>query len=273
MVRSRTPFPSEGDFIIGRVKEIQRQYVYVDLIDYEGLESEETATGMIHVSEISSSWIKNIRNFVRLNQIIVCRVLRVDEHKGHIDLSIRRVNSAQRKNRMKEHKYATKFENLLQFLCDEKNITLDEAYEMIGWPLLEMYGDEYQDTVEELKEHGKELMSRLKNVSEDIKKAFIKIVDDNVKISTVSIVGKLKIILTNSNGIEIIKDALISAKKVIPNPKETRKISISYLGAPFYRLEIVTKDYVDAENLLSEALEIVEEKIKEHNGTFEFIRD
>lgn len=273
MVRTRTRFPKEGDFIIGRVKEIQRQYVYVDLIDFEGLDSEETATGMIHVSEISSSWIKNIRNFVRLNQIIVCRVLRVDPVKGHIDLSIRRVNSAQRKNRQKEHKYATKYENLLQFLSEEKKISMDEAYDLIGWPLLEMYGDEYQDTVEELKEHGDELLAELKNVPEDIRQAFIQIVDDNVKISTVSIIGKLKILLPSSNGIEVIKDALMTAKNLIPNPRETRKISISYLGAPFYRLEIITKDYMDAENILSDACEIIEEKIKANNGTFEFIRD
>ena len=48
---------------------------------------------------------------------------------------------------------------------------------------------------------------------------------------------------------------------------------IHYLGAPFYRLEIVSKDYLDAENILSDALEVIEAKVEKYNGTFEFIRD
>ena len=101
MVKSRTPFPKEGEFVIGRVVDIQQQYIYVDLLDFEGLTSEEYARGMIHISEISSRWIKNIRNFARVGQRIVVRVLRVDQSKGHVDLSLRRVNSAQKDNRMR----------------------------------------------------------------------------------------------------------------------------------------------------------------------------
>ena len=101
----------------------------------------------------------------------------------------------------------------------------------------------------------------------------LKIVDENVSISTVNIIGKLNITLNAPDGIEIIKDALITARNVVENPKETRKITIHYIGAPFYRLEIITKDYVDAENILSDALEIIEGKIKAKDGTIEFIRD
>ncbi|MGQ4872529.1 MAG: translation initiation factor IF-2 subunit alpha [Promethearchaeia archaeon] len=273
MVRSRTPFPKEGEFVIGKVTEIAPQYVYVDLFDYSGLESEPCARGMIHITEISSRWIKNIRSHVRIGERVVARVLRVDPVKGHIDLSLKKVNSAQRKNRLKEWKYATKYENLLQFLADEKGMTLDEVYEKLGFPILELFDDNYQETIEELKENGKEVLKKIKGVPEDVKEAFLRIVDENVKISTVSIVGKIKIMVTDPNGVEIIKDALISARNVVKNPKETRRISITYIGAPFYRLEIVSKDYLDAENILSDALEIIEEKISKNNGVFEFIRD
>ena len=71
---------------------------------------------------------------------------------------------------------------------------------------------------------------------------------------------------------EEIKESLLGALKVIDS-KETRKIIINYLAAPFYRLEVTTKDYLDAENILSDALEIIEQKTVHYNGTFEFIRD
>jgi translation initiation factor 2 subunit 1 len=271
MVRSKTQFPREGEFVVGKVSDILDQYVYVDLIDYEGLKAGETAKGMIHISEISSRWVKNIRNIVRIGQKIVLRVLRVDPVKGHVDLSLRKVNSAQRKNRMKEWKYALKYENLLQFLSEQKKLTLDEAYNTIGWPILDQFNT-YQEAIEELKEDGERILKDLKNVSEDVKKSFLKIIDENVKISTVGITGRIKLTFNAENGIELIKDSLIGAKSLIKS-KETRKLTIHYIGAPYYRIEVISKDYLDAENILSEALEYIESKAVKNNGMFEFIRD
>ncbi|MGV9171900.1 MAG: translation initiation factor IF-2 subunit alpha [Promethearchaeia archaeon] len=275
MVRSRSAFPREGEFIVGRVRDIQNQYVYVDLLDYEGLPSERNAQGMIHIREISSRWVKSIRNHLREGQRVVLRVLRVDEHKGHVDLSLRRVNSAQRKNRMKEWKYAVKFENLLQFLADEvEEMTLSDAYGQIGFPVLELFEDQYQETVEELKENGEQIVEEIKDVSDEIKEKFLQIVNENVKISTVSIIGKLELIVRTSNGIELIKNTLKEAKSVI-EPKETRRIEITYLGAPSYRIEVVSKDYLDAENILSDFLEVIEKNIEDLDelGEYEFVRD
>ena len=274
MVKSRTPFPKEGEFVIGRVVDIQQQYIYVDLLDFEGLTSEEYARGMIHISEISSRWIKNIRNFARVGQRIVVRVLRVDQSKGHVDLSLRRVNSAQKDNRMKEWKYAVKFENLLQFFTEEEGINLDlsQAYEIIGWPVLDKF-DSYQEAIESLKEYGEELLQELGTLNQEQLKAFGKIVDENVEISTVSIIGKLKLMNTDGDGVDKIKNTLIEAIKVVEKPKETRNIKISYIGAPFYRVEVVSKDYLDAENILSDSLEIIESMSKDYNSNYEFIRD
>ena len=272
MVRSRTKFPKEGEFIIGKVVNVQQQYVYVDLIDYEGLDNEEFARGMIHISEISSRWIKNIRNFVRIGQRVVLRVLRVESVKGHIDLSLRRVNSAQKENRMKEWKYSLKYENLLQFLADATDLTLDDAYELIGFPMLDKYHS-HQETIEELKENGEKILKELKNVSEESKSTFLNIVNENVKISTVEIIGKIRLMFNSENGIEIIKESLIEASKVIKNPKETRYLEINYIAAPYYRLEIISKDYLDAENILAETLEVIEANVEKYNGDFEFIRD
>ncbi|MFW9971102.1 MAG: translation initiation factor IF-2 subunit alpha [Candidatus Odinarchaeota archaeon] len=273
MVKSRTKFPREGEFVVAKVTEVQDQYVYVNLIDYDGLDSEESARGMIHISEISSRWIKNIRNYVRIGQRVVLRVLRVDEAKGHVDLSLRRVNSAQRENRIKEWKYALKFENLLQFLTEEDgvNMTLDEAYELIGFPVLDLF-EAHQEAVEALKEYGEDILANVEGVSDDIKKKMLKIIDENVSISTVSISGKVKLTFTSENGIDHIKESLLNALNVIEY-KKTRNININYIAAPYYRLEVVSKDYLDAENILSDALETIEKNTLKYNGKFEFIRD
>ena len=229
---------------------------------------------MIHISEISSRWIKNIRNFVRIGQVIVCRVLKVDPSKGHIDLSLRRVNSAQQKKVAKERKYAVKFDTILQFLTETEgvNMTLDEAWEQIGWPLLDNYKF-YQETIETLKENGNEIISELTDISEDIKKIFLRIVNENVEITTVKISGKIKLINKNGDGVDRIKDTLTSVVGIVKNPRETRKLAITYLGAPYYRMEVISKDYLDAEGIISDVMDVLEAKMVEHKSTFEFIRD
>ena len=273
MVKNKTPFPKEGQFLVGRVVAIESQYIYVDLPDFNGLPSEECARGMIHISEVSSRWVRNIRRVVRINQKLVLRVIKVIPDKSQIDLSLRRVNSAQKDIVQKEYKYANKFENLLQFLTEVEGIdlTLDDAYELIGWPIKDNFNF-YQEAVEALKEEGETLIGELDNVTEEVKEAFLKIIDENVEVSTVTIRGKLKLINTNEDGIDQIKSSLSEVLTVVENPKETRKLEMSYLGAPFYRLEVISKDYIDAESILSDALEVLE-KHNNENVTFEFIRD
>ncbi|MHA2009603.1 MAG: S1 RNA-binding domain-containing protein [Promethearchaeota archaeon] len=273
MVKQREKFPKEGEFVVAKVTEVQHQYVYVDLEDYDGLPSDGTARGMIHISEISSRWIKNIRNYARIGQRVVLRVLRVDQEKGHVDLSLRRVNSAQKEIRLKEWKYSLKYENLLQFLTEAEGIelTLDEAYDLIGFPVLDLFNS-YQEALENLKENGIELLNSFSDVSDDVKDVLMKIVDENVQVSTVSISGKIKLSFNSENGIKLIRDSLHNALQVIKS-KKTRKIDINYIAAPFYRIEVVTKDYLDAENILADALEIIEQDAVQNSGTYEFIRD
>ena len=135
------------------------------------------------------------------------------------------------------------------------------------------YVSSYQEAIEELKENGKEILDEINNVPEDIKKTFLEIVNENVKISTISIIGKIKLSYNDHNGIELIQETLKEAKNIIKSPKETRCLNISYIAAPYYRLVIISKDYIDAENILSDTLEIIEAKANKYNGTFEFIRD
>ena len=266
MVKNKEEFPREGAFIMGRVVDIQDLYLAVD--DWVN------CRGMIHISEVSSRWVKNIRSIVRIGQRLVLRVVKVVPDKGQIDLSLRRVNSAQKDLITKEHKYANKFENLLQFLTETEgiNLNLDQAYELVGWPIKEHF-DLYQETVETLKEEGEEILNEFDNIPDDVKKAFLKVIEENVEVSTVSIKGKIKLMNRSGDGIDKIKETLNEIMKIIEKPKATRNIKISYLGAPFYRLEIISKDYLDAESILSNAIEVLENTTQQSDGSFEFIRD
>jgi translation initiation factor 2 subunit 1 len=81
MSSEKQEWPEVGDLVIATVETVTDYGAYVKLDEFE-------KKGLLHVSEISSSWIRNLRDFVREGQKVVLKVLRVNPEKGHIDLSL-----------------------------------------------------------------------------------------------------------------------------------------------------------------------------------------
>ena len=129
--------PEVGDIILCTVKTILPHSVFVDIIEYKNLE------GMIHISEISPGRIRNLREFVKEGKTIVCTVLNIDLQKGHIDLSLRRVNTSQRVQKLTEFKQEEKAEKFLEIVGKDLNLDLKSMYEKIGKKAIEQYGSLY----------------------------------------------------------------------------------------------------------------------------------
>ena len=83
MVRMRKEWPDEGDLVVATVHKVLNYGAFAKLEEYPGKEA------FIHISEVSSGWVKNIRDYVRENQKIVAKVLRVNPRKGHVDVSLK----------------------------------------------------------------------------------------------------------------------------------------------------------------------------------------
>ena len=72
MVRRQNEWPEVGELVLCTTSKVIQQGAFVKLDEYKGKE------GFIHLSEIASKWVKNIRNFVKEDQKIVARVLRLN---------------------------------------------------------------------------------------------------------------------------------------------------------------------------------------------------
>ena len=77
MVRKSQEWPNEGELIVGTVYKVVNYGAFANLEEYTGKEA------FIHISEVSSGWVKNIRDHVRENQKIVARVLRAYDEVGY----------------------------------------------------------------------------------------------------------------------------------------------------------------------------------------------
>src|SRR5210317_879230 len=93
MYFKRQGYPQDSEVVVCKVTKVQFHSVFVNLEEYG-------KSGMLHISEVSPGRIRNIRDYVVEGKIIVCKVLKVDEKKGHIDVSLRRVNEGQRKDKL-----------------------------------------------------------------------------------------------------------------------------------------------------------------------------
>lgn len=73
-----------GDIIQGRVSGITKYgiFVHVDL----------SYNGLIHISEISNSFVNSVEDFVSMGETIYCEVLEVDNETLHLKLSIKNIN-------------------------------------------------------------------------------------------------------------------------------------------------------------------------------------
>ena len=89
-----------------------------------------------------------------------------------------------------------------------------------------------------------------------------------MKLPSVELRGILEISNNQSNGVEIIKKILNEAEN-----SDDAKIEITYLGAPKYRLGLVSQDFKTAEKSLKPILEKIEKSVKKQNGLYNFTRE
>lgn len=254
-------YPEEGDLVVGTVIKVQGFGAFVSLDEYPYRE------GFIHISEIATGWVKRIRNYVREKQKVVCKVLRVDAAKNHIDLSLKRVNDHQRREKIQEWKNNQKSEKLFEMFAESIGKSAEQCYKEFGNNLIKKYGSLY-GAFEECAYD----CNTLKNDGFDggWLKEFEAISKDNISIPFVEIKGLIMITSWDSEGIRHIRDALTLAEQ---SEYEDVEIQIKYIGAPRYLITVKAPDYKVAEGQMKKAVERATKHISNYKGECEFKRE
>lgn len=255
MPKPKEEWPEKGELVVCTVRELKTFGVFVSLEEYGGKE------GFIHISEVSTGWVKHLRDYVREGQKIVCKVLAVDERRGHIDLSLKAVKEGLKRERIKAWKNEKKARKWLSLAA----IPESELQEL-ETKLVDAYGSLY-DAFQQIYKTGKRALTKL-GIEEALADKIHKIALANVKPPSVHITGYVELKCPLPNGVEIIKNALMEAKKVAKDGFEC-----SYVGAPRYRIRITAPDYKKAESILNEAANAAIEILKRNEGYGRFYRN
>ncbi len=254
-------FPEEGELVMATVQNVKNYGAFVFMDEYDNKE------GFIHIAEVATGWIKYIRDFVREGQKVVCKVMRVEESKGHVDLSLKQVNEHQRREKIQQWKNEQKAHKLLEIVAEKEGLAVDKMYEKFGFDLIEKYGTLYQafEAVvadpEGLKKDG----FKGKWV-----KNFMIVGNENITLPYVNISGLLELTTRLPNGIAHIREALESA--VNDTVQEECTVTVLYLGAPRYRLQVTAPEYKVAEEELRRASERAITNIENNQGEGKFTR-
>lgn len=257
MVRMKHKWPQEGDLVVATVHKVLNYGAFAKLEEYPGEEA------FIHISEVSAGWVKNIRDYVRENQKIVARVLRVNPKKGHVDVSMKRIREDQRTRKIQQWKIEQKAEKLLEFAAKSVGKDLDAAYDEVGYPLIDEFGDLY-GAFEISSEEGVDALIE-RGVNEEWAEAITVIAKKNISTPEVQITGYINLTSYAPDGVEIIRKALGSVAD--------ENLKVQCVGAPRYRIIVTATDYITAESTLKDVAEKAIATVEEAGGEGEFHRD
>lgn len=73
-----------GNIVKGQVTGIEKYGIFVSL--------EDNYSGLIHISEVSNDFVKDINEYIKIGETIYCEILDVDKVNNKLKLSIKNIN-------------------------------------------------------------------------------------------------------------------------------------------------------------------------------------
>jgi translation initiation factor 2 subunit 1 len=260
MALKKQEWPEVGDLVLATVDSVTDYGAYVNLDEYG-------KRGLLHISEVSSSWIRNIRDFVREGQKVVLKVLRVDVEKGHIDLSLRRVTKRQRIEKIMSWKRERKAETLLRNVAEKAGLSFEEVYEKAGVLMEKEYG--LYEGFEKVLREGIEVLTK-KGIPENLANVIAEVAKERIRVPMVKVKGLVELRCMKPNGVKVIKEAFSDARKV----EKTRNVKLRFyvVAAPKYCIEVLAENYKLAEEVLQKVADHVVSNVIKAGGQGVFKR-
>ena len=244
--------PEYGELVVCRITNINPNSAFAKLIEYENL------TGMIHVSEVANRWVRNIHEFLKENQFVVCMVMRVEGN--HISLSAKRVHPGQATRRMNEYKRELKAEKLLNMLSENMKIDKKTFYDELIYPLQESFGT--LSKALDIAFKNELLFRKRSDLKNKFADAIMEMIKKNYSEKIYTLNSELDIATYDPDGVDIIKNILLKSKRA--------GFNIKYISAPKYVISKSGKNFKQIHSeLLEESQKIIKE-IQKHRGEVSF---
>ena len=257
-------YPEVDEVVMVNVVQIAEMGAYVKLLEYDGQK------GMILMSEFSRKRIRSINKLVRVGRTECVLVTRVDQDKGYIDLSKRRV--VQEDIRRCEEKYSkAKTVNQIlrhvgELLDYEDNKQLEELYRKTAWYFDKKYASSggshemFKDAAQK-----PEVLDELEDIDEHTKDVLLKNIKRRLTPQAVKVRADVEVLCYAYEGIDAVKDALRAGLAV---STEEVPLKINLIAPPIYVISVTLFDEEKGVEAVKAAMAAIETSIKEAGGKF-----
>lgn len=233
MLLKREGYPEESELVWCRILKVNPYSVFVKLEEYD-------KTGIISISEVSPGRIRNIRDYVQEGRFVVCKVLRVNKERGHIDLSLRRVGTNQKRLKTRDIKQEQKAEKCLETTAEKLKKPLKDLYKVVWNSVSKDYEylhQFFEDIVENNVKPTDYFPKQLADVIESV-------VRERIRPKEAMVKEKILIQCEKGDGLYIVKKAVLESLKRFDN------LNISYSGSGSFIAKAKAKDFKTCEKTL-----------------------
>jgi translation initiation factor 2 subunit 1 len=242
--------PGRNELVVCKIVKIFPNSAVAELVEYR-------KRGMIHVSEVALRWVKNIREFLKLNQHVVCRVMRVEG--SDILLSVKRVRREESDRKLTEFKRERKAEKMLELAARKLKKSLDDAYREAGYILQEEFGS--LNKAFEFAMKNPELL-KSKGVPGAWLEPLTEVARRSYSEKLYEVKANLRLVCYSPDGIKTIRKALSAASR--------DGLEVRYISAPKYVIVGRGKNFRETRARVEAAAGEVSREIASRRGECEF---
>lgn len=259
----RNKYPSLDEVVMVKVKSVEDIGAYVTLLEYGGIE------GMIALSELTRRKIRSLAQVLQVGKIEPVCVLEVNEDKGYIDLSRRKLLPNEAEECRENYGNYKSLVTIMNYVSSKfPEIEWEDFMERALWSIDDKYQCGYRAYKMSLKERP-EIWDEIDlpdNVKDELKRQiFLKLKPNNMKIQI-----DFEITCNSYEGILGIQYALRAGLKY---SNEKCPFKIVLVASPKYKLWVNSSDFEETDKVFQEVVNEINSKIIEKKGEFKIIQE
>ncbi|KAH9410618.1 putative eukaryotic translation initiation factor 2 [Ordospora pajunii] len=241
-------YPAEGELVIARVSSIDTDGLTLDLLEYGDVQ------GLVLLGELSKKRVRTIQQVTKVGCVEVCLVTKVDEKKGHIDLSMSKVTDSEKAS-CKEASARNKLAYYIMAKASRRlGIPTSELYEKMGYGKEDEYGSLYCFFAKAKDNEG--ILA-----DDEIGMTIKDLIKEQFQASTYKVRADVDVLCAAKGGVKAIKNAFEDAMSIDP------KLEFSLTKTPTYSITRVSSSKDRAYESVSRACEALVQRIAREGGT------
>jgi len=240
--------PDVGEIVVARITKVFDLGAYASLEEFEGLPE-----AYIPWNEVTTRHVQDIKSLLKVGQIVVGKVIRVDKKKNppQIDISLKRVFDNERRVKIMRWKREQKAQKIVELTAKKLGLKIDEAYHRIWIPLKKVHPD-VLSILEIAVVEGVDPLVKA-GLDPKLAEALLEEARKHVEVKTVSISAELRVRTFKGDGVERLKKLFTAIEDYIMKRKtEITKFSLYLAGSPRYVLILEGRDYKTLEKVLKD---------------------